>query len=104
VAPSPRSKPNNRIRPVLGGLEVAKLDSETLESFCAALRRCRDRVSLEGRRALSYTRNEHLLTLNAGVDGFNCDGAGLIGYNEVLSREARLEALRFARHRRHITY
>jgi integrase len=36
-------KLDRHIRPVLGGLQVARLDAETLESFYATLRRCRER-------------------------------------------------------------
>ncbi|MDG4756407.1 tyrosine-type recombinase/integrase [Micromonospora sp. WMMD710] len=36
------SKLNKHVRPVLGKLPVGRLDAETLESFYASLRRCRD--------------------------------------------------------------
>ena len=42
------SKMGTRIRPALGELRVGRLDPETLESFYAALRKCRDRCG--GRR------------------------------------------------------
>lgn len=36
------NKLNKHVRPVLGKLPVDRLDAETLESFYASLRRCRD--------------------------------------------------------------
>ncbi|MER7421015.1 tyrosine-type recombinase/integrase [Micromonospora peucetia] len=36
------NKLNKHVRPVLGNLALARLDAETLESFYASLRRCRD--------------------------------------------------------------
>jgi integrase len=41
-------KLNKHVRPVLGSVQVGRLDAETLESFYAELRRCRDRCA--GRR------------------------------------------------------
>ncbi len=37
------NKLNKHVRPVLGKLALTRLDAETLESFYASLRRCRDR-------------------------------------------------------------
>jgi integrase len=42
-------KLNRHVRPVLGSMQVGRLDAETLQSFYAVLRRCRDRC--DGRRA-----------------------------------------------------
>jgi len=41
-------KLDKHVRPVLGNVQVGRLDAETLESFYALLRRCRDRC--DGRR------------------------------------------------------
>ena len=41
---------NRHVRPVLGAVSVSRLDAETLESFYAQLRRCRERCS-GGRQA-----------------------------------------------------
>jgi integrase len=38
-------KLDKHVRPVLGSLQVGRLDAETLESFYAVLRRCRDRCN-----------------------------------------------------------
>lgn len=46
IEPTPRmgyvNKLNKHVRPILGKLALTRLDAETLESFYASLRRCRD--------------------------------------------------------------
>lgn len=44
---------NRHVRPVLGAVPVSRLDAETLESFYAQLRRCRERCG--GRRQAGHT-------------------------------------------------
>jgi integrase len=52
-------KIRKHIRPLLGGLQVGRLDVEALESFYAQLRKCRDHC--QGRRSLQHrTSHEHV--------------------------------------------
>jgi integrase len=44
---------NRHVRPVLGAVSVSRLDAETLESFYAQLRRCRERCG-GGRASRAY--------------------------------------------------
>lgn len=53
------SKIEVHIRPTLGGVAVAKLNPETLESFYAALRRCSERCG-GTRRAKHHTTTRHV--------------------------------------------
>ncbi len=51
-------KLDKHVRPVLGGVQVGRLDAETLESFYAVLRRCRERCN--GRRRIDHhTPDKH---------------------------------------------
>jgi len=51
-------KLDKHVRPVLGSIQVGRLDAETLESFYAQLRRCRERCDGR-RRAQHWTRGKH---------------------------------------------
>jgi integrase len=49
------TKIEKHVRPLLGGLSVGKVDTETLESLYAVLRRCRDHCG--GRRFVQHRKN-----------------------------------------------
>jgi integrase len=54
-------KLNKHVRPVLGKLPVGRIDPETLESFYASMRRCRDWCG--GRKSIKHrTTKEHACT------------------------------------------
>nr|WP_238345215.1 N-terminal phage integrase SAM-like domain-containing protein [Actinopolymorpha cephalotaxi] len=67
VEPSTRQgyerKISKHIRPILGKVKVGRLDPETLESFYADLRRCREhcggRLYVEHRTRLPHECDEH---------------------------------------------
>lgn len=52
---------DKHVRPLLGKLQVAKIDAETLESFYALLRKCREHC--KGRRYTEHRKaGEHVCT------------------------------------------
>jgi integrase len=51
-------KLDKHVRPVLGGIQVGRLDAETLEAFYAELRRCRERCDRR-RKDQHWTRGKH---------------------------------------------
>src|SRR4051812_34809880 len=60
VEPSTRrgyvQKIEKHARPVLGTVQVARVDAELLETFCARLRKCRDRC--DGRRYVQHRTSQ----------------------------------------------
>ncbi len=50
-------KLDTHVRPLLGGIQVGRLDAETLEAFYAMLRRCRQHC--DGRADGHHTRGKH---------------------------------------------
>jgi integrase len=70
------SKYEVHIRPILGSIPLAKLDTETLDSFYAELRRCRKhcrgKAELDHRTEADHVCDEHFGARCAPADPANC--------------------------------